>query len=77
DWLEPLAEERVPEQAADPLCVQLRHFCDVILGDATPLVSGREGRATLRVIEATKRSARSGQIIHLSNVSASSEPQKV
>ncbi|MGO7201870.1 Gfo/Idh/MocA family oxidoreductase, partial [Rhizobium ruizarguesonis] len=77
DWLEPLAQERVPYQAADPLCVQLRHFCDVIRGDATPLVSGREGLATLRVVEAIKRSARWGQMIHLSNASASSDPQKV
>ncbi|MCW1750421.1 Gfo/Idh/MocA family protein [Rhizobium acaciae] len=77
DWLEQLAQERVPYQAADPLCVQLRHFCDVIRGDATPLVSGREGLATLRVVEAIKRSARWGQMIHLSNASASSDPQKV
>ncbi|RUM06523.1 Gfo/Idh/MocA family protein [Rhizobium chutanense] len=67
DWLEPLAEERVPYAAADPLCVQLRHFCDVIRGDAAPLVSGREGLATLRVVEAIKRSAGSGQMIHLSD----------
>ncbi|EJT06656.1 oxidoreductase [Rhizobium sp. CCGE 510] len=66
DWLEPLAEERVPFEAADPLCLQLRHFCDVIRGEATPLVSGREGLATLTVVEAIKRSARSGQMIHLS-----------
>ncbi|OBY06805.1 oxidoreductase [Rhizobium leguminosarum bv. trifolii] len=77
DWLEELAQERVPYAAADPLCVQLRHFCDVIRGDATPLVSGREGLATLRVIEAINRSARWGQMIHLSKASAASDPQKV
>lgn len=77
DWLERLAEERVPYAPADPLCVQLRHFCDVIRGETTPLVSGREGLATLRVIEAIKRSARSGQLIHLSDVGVSSDPQKV
>ncbi len=34
--------------------------------DATPLVSGREGLATLRVVEAMKRSASAGKMIHLS-----------
>lgn len=77
DWLERLAEERVPHAIADPLCVQLRHFCDVIRDEAAPLVSGREGLATLRVVEAIKRSACSGQLVHLSEVSASSDPQKV
>ncbi|MDR9772803.1 Gfo/Idh/MocA family oxidoreductase [Rhizobium hidalgonense] len=77
DWLKPLAEERVPFPAVDPLCVQLKHFCDVIRGDAAPLISGREGLATLRVIEAIKRSAGSGQMIHLSDDGASSDPQKV
>ncbi|NEJ72778.1 gfo/Idh/MocA family oxidoreductase [Rhizobium phaseoli] len=77
NWLEPLAEQRVPFEAADPLCLQLRHFCDVIRGKATPLVSGREGLATLRVVEAIKRSARSGQMIRLSDTGASADPQKV
>lgn len=45
---------------ADPLVRQIAHFCDVIWGDATPLVSGREGLQTLRVIEALKRSAECG-----------------
>ncbi|PDS81237.1 Gfo/Idh/MocA family oxidoreductase [Rhizobium sp. L43] len=66
DWLEQLAEERMPCEAADPLCLQLSHFCDVIRGDAAPLVSGREGLATLKVVEAIKRSASSGTMIHLS-----------
>ncbi|MGO8080938.1 Gfo/Idh/MocA family protein [Rhizobium leguminosarum] len=77
DWLEQLTQERVPYATADPLFVQLRHFCDVIRGDATPLVSGREGLATLRVVEAIKRSARSGQMIHLADASATSDPLKV
>ncbi|MBX5155873.1 Gfo/Idh/MocA family oxidoreductase [Rhizobium sp. NZLR8] len=77
NWLEPLAEERVPFEAADPLCRQLRHFCDVIRGDAAPLVSGREGLATLRVVEAIKRSARSGQMVRLADTVASADPQKV
>ncbi len=45
---------------ADPLVRQIAHFCDVIRGQASPLVSGREGLQTLRVIDALKRSAEHG-----------------
>lgn len=77
DWLQPLVRERIPFVPADPLQVQLRHFCDVIRGDATPLVNGREGLASLKVIEAIKTSARSGQTVHLSDVRSASDHQKV
>jgi len=59
-WLEPLVRERVPFTAEDPLKVQMRHFCDVIRGHAKPIVSGREGLQTLKVIEAVKQAAGSG-----------------
>ncbi|SEE69264.1 Predicted dehydrogenase [Rhizobiales bacterium GAS191] len=62
-WWEPLTRERVPFTPADPLKLQIRHFCDVIRGEATPIVSGREGLNTLMVIEAVKQSARSGTMI--------------
>lgn len=68
DWLEPLVTEHVPFTPADPLALQLQHFCDVIRREAEPLVSGKEGLATLRVIEAIKASARSGETIHLDKV---------
>lgn len=51
--------------AEDPLDRQITHFCDVIRGDAAPLVSGNEGLQTLRVIEALKRSADTGETIAL------------
>lgn len=60
-WLEPLTREYVSFVADDPLKVQIRHFCDVIRGRAEPVVSGREGLQTLRVIEAVKQAALSGQ----------------
>lgn len=59
-WWEPLVRERVPFAPADPLEAQIRHFCAVIRGEAEPLVSGREGLNTLKVIEAIKQAARSG-----------------
>jgi predicted dehydrogenase len=65
NWLERLVKERLPFDTAEPLVLQLNHFCDVICGTASPLVSGREGLETLRVIEAIKSSARSGKTVHL------------
>ena len=65
NWLERLVKERLPFDTAEPLALQLKHFCDVICGAASPLVSGREGLETLRVIEAIKSSARSGKTVHL------------
>lgn len=59
-WWEPLKRERIPFFPEDPLQAQIRHFCAVIRGEEEPLVSGREGLATLAVIEALKQAARSG-----------------
>jgi len=60
-WWEPIASDRIASEIADPLCRQLSHFVDVILGTTTPLVSGREGLRTLRLVEAIKSAAQTGQ----------------
>ncbi|MFI4994727.1 MAG: Gfo/Idh/MocA family protein [Hyphomicrobiales bacterium] len=62
-WWEPLARERVPYAPEDPLKAQIRHFCAVIHGEEAPLVSGREGLSTLKVIEAVKQSAQIGSAV--------------
>ena len=49
----------------DPLQAQVRHFRAVIRGEEAPLVSGREGLATLAVIEAVKRAARTGEPVEI------------
>lgn len=64
-WWEPLQRERVPFVHGDPLKLQIRHFCDVIRNRAAPIASGREGLATLAVIDAVKRSAATGAMITL------------
>ncbi|OWW05427.1 oxidoreductase [Rhizobium sp. R72] len=70
DWLQPLVKEDVPFTPGDPLTIQFQHFCDVIRREAEPLVSGKEGLAALRIIEAIKASARSGKTIHLDKTQA-------
>lgn len=61
DWWQPLRRERLAFTAQDPLALQIRNFCAVIAGTALPVVPGREGLATLRVVEAIKRSAGTGR----------------
>ena len=43
------------DSAADPLALQVRNLCDVVRGTARPVVSGREGLATLKVIVTISR----------------------
>jgi predicted dehydrogenase len=64
-WWEPFEKRRVAIQDEDPLVLQIRQFCKVIRGEEPPLVSGREGLNTLKVIMAIKRSAQSGERIVL------------
>ncbi len=60
DWHQPILRERLSYVHADPLARQIGNFCEVIRGRAEPLVSGREGLRSLAVLDAVKRSARSG-----------------
>lgn len=62
-WWEPLRRERVPFLPEDPLQAQVRHFGEVLRGEAAPLVPGREGLETLKVIHAVKESARTGAMV--------------
>jgi predicted dehydrogenase len=64
-WWEPIRRERIPVDAQDPLTLQIRQFCSVIRGEAEPLVSGREGLDTLKVVMAVKQAAETGQQIQI------------
>lgn len=62
-WLEPFTTERFLAPEEDPLARQIRQFAAVIRGEAEPLVSGREGLETLRVVEAVARAAATGETV--------------
>ena len=62
-WWERIERERVAHPEHDPLARQIRQFVAVIRGEEAPLVSGREGLATLRVIAAMKEAATSGRTV--------------
>lgn len=59
-WWRALQSRHTESAVQDPLDAQIQHFCHVIARTEPPLVSAAEGVATLRVIEAIKRSALSG-----------------
>ena len=57
DWWKPFRTSVVEMTRADPLARQLEHFGAVIRGEASPLVSARDGLANLRVTEAIATAA--------------------
>ena len=59
-WWSPITGAPVPVQDVDPLERQLANFIAVIHGTAKPVVSGREGLRTLRLLEAVTRAAETG-----------------
>ena len=59
-WHQPLQQYQPHAvEPVSPLTEQLAHFCRVIQGEETPLVSGAEGLKTLAVAQAVLESARS------------------
>jgi predicted dehydrogenase len=64
-WWQPRHRERVPVAASDPLVLQIRHFCRVIRGQEEPLMTGRGGLNTLKVVVSVKEAAASGQVVHI------------
>ena len=62
-WLEAMHASIADVERADPLVRQLEHFCAVIRGEASPLVTGRDAVRTLQVTLAISKAASSGQII--------------
>jgi predicted dehydrogenase len=60
-WWEPLVVAREFATEQDPLRLQIEQFCRVIRGQEAPLVSGREGLETLKVIDAIVTAVATGQ----------------
>ncbi len=62
-WHKPLDRSVVALDVVDPLARQIAHFCAVILGEAKPLVSARDGLQNLRVVDAIVEAARTGRVV--------------
>jgi predicted dehydrogenase len=63
DWMAPIGAERLPTPPGHPLALQLRNFAAVIRGTQPPVVSGREGLNTLKVVAAIHQAAATGQTV--------------
>lgn len=64
-WYVPLGSETIALERTDPLTAQMAHFAAVIRGEATPLVTARDGLQNLRVVDAIARAATSGGIVEV------------
>ncbi len=62
-WWKPFETAVAQLQEVDPLARQLAHFCQVIRGEAQPLVSVRDGLRNLQIVDAISEAARTGQIV--------------
>ncbi|MDA9008821.1 Gfo/Idh/MocA family oxidoreductase [Alphaproteobacteria bacterium] len=64
-WWEPLSTKQLKHEFNDPLVMQIEHFTDVIKGQAEPLVTVNDGLEALKVLEAIKASAISGESVRI------------
>ena len=62
-WWKPFDTAVIEVDDAEPLQRQLEHFCAVIRGGASPLVSLRDGLQNVRITEAITEAARTGRIV--------------
>lgn len=60
DWWTPISATSLTRGSSDPLVNQISHFADVIRGKSKPLVPGREGLQSLKVIEAIQTACSEG-----------------
>lgn len=56
-WLDPMERVRIEVPAADPLTLQLEHFCRVVRGEEAPVIDALDGSASLAVALAVRESA--------------------
>ena len=66
-WWEPFATSTESVDRSDPLANQVKHFVDVIRGEAEPICSGRDGLKTMQVVDAVVESARTGRPVNIAN----------
>lgn len=71
-WYEPFETRTEQLERIDPLARQVAHFASVIRGEERPVVSGRDGLAALRVVDAVVESARTGRPVDLAAMTATS-----
>src|SRR5919112_3278785 len=64
-WWQPFETSVVEVRRSDPLARQVEHFAAVVRREVEPVCGGRDGLATLRVVEAVLESPRTGRPVDL------------
>lgn len=64
-WWKPFESVRVDTERADPLKLQLEHFCAVVRAEVEPRVGLYDGLQNLRVTDAIQRAATGGGVVDL------------
>jgi predicted dehydrogenase len=62
-WQHPMERSHIAVPAGDPLKIQLEHFCQVVRGEAEPVMNAQEGVQSLAVALAVQQSAAKGTAI--------------
>jgi predicted dehydrogenase len=65
DWFAPIARQDVAVQRGSPYVEQLRHFCAVIRGSESPLLTARDATASLRATLAVNTASATGRPVAL------------
>lgn len=68
-WWTPFVEETLALDAVDPLAAQLDHFCDLIAGKATPIITVADALQSLLTVEAIRQSIATGKTVALQDLS--------
>jgi predicted dehydrogenase len=69
-WPRPIKQERLTVDRFDVIEEEVKHFCDIIRGEAEPRVTAEDAAESLRVILAIKESSRLGRAICLDRSTA-------
>jgi len=67
-WWSPMEVQQLSHAPTDPLVNQIDHFASVIAGEATPLVSAREGLRSLQVVEAIQKAVSTKDVVQLESI---------
>jgi predicted dehydrogenase len=65
-WWEKFDSSTLDVDKTDPIANQIKHFAEVIRGEAKPICTGRDGLKALMVVEAVVESSRTGQPVAVS-----------
>ncbi len=64
-WESPLHSRRIDVGRNNPYDDQIAHFAQVVRGEASPLVSGRDGLRSLAVVDAVVMAAAIGEVVEV------------